>query len=420
MNDINPWVLLSGGLVYAVVFWAVCFRRPHWALAFIVASSPFQNDMSGGGPLKFSLAEVNLFLSLPIVFFNSGRWRFGPTLIPALIYLGVCLLSALIHWRPTALISIIQTALYLIVVVMVFASLARGIDDYRLGFYAFLSVCALFASIVCVLRVPSILGLNKNGLGASLATAFLIGLELWHGATRPRLRRWLLWTSALVAAGCLFSLSRGAWLSAIAGTLVIFGLRQQFKLMLRTALLMVPVLVFCWFLLPVASREYATGFDADRWNIKMRYQSADYAWEQFKSNPWIGVGVGLRKEYDATNVGLSSLAETGVPGLLAFLALHATVFWMCWRACRVTPRQSFAFSILALAFALSFAKLLHGMVDHYWSRGPLTVAWATIGMAVYVIHLQRVARLRALIAHQDSGLFLGSATHGNGSSSEAT
>lgn len=27
-------------------------------------------------------------------------------------------------------------------------------------------------------------------------------------------------------------------------------------------------------------------------------------------------------------------------------------------------------------------KLMHGMVDHYWTRGALTVAWGTAGMTL--------------------------------------
>ena len=41
-------------------------------------------------------------------------------------------------------------------------------------------------------------------------------------------------------------------------------------------------------------------------------------------------------------------------------------------------------SALVLAVALTIGRLAHGMVDHYWSRGPVTVAWAAVGMATLV------------------------------------
>ncbi len=44
------------------------------------------------------------------------------------------------------------------------------------------------------------------------------------------------------------------------------------------------------------------------------------------------MGVGLRKDYDATNVLLMTLAETGVLGVVAFLLIHAAFFRMIWQA----------------------------------------------------------------------------------------
>ena len=58
-------------------------------------------------------------------------------------------------------------------------------------------------------------------------------------------------------------------------------------------------------------------------------------------------------------------------------------------------------ALRTLGFALTVAKFTHGLVDHYWSRGSLTAAWATVGMATRVVyerklHLQRAARARSI------------------------
>jgi hypothetical protein len=37
---------------------------------------------------------------------------------------------------------------------------------------------------------------------------------------------------------------------------------------------------------------------------------------------------------------------------------------------------------VALAGGLVLGKLAHGLVDHYWSRGALMIAWAMVGMAL--------------------------------------
>jgi hypothetical protein len=107
--------------------------------------------------------------------------------------------------------------------------------------------------------------------------------------------------------------------------------------------------------------------------------------------------VGLRKEYDATNVFLLTLAETGVVGMAAFLYLHIAMALMVWRARRFAPRDDMLFTALALGGALVLSKFIHGMVDHYWSRGALMIAWASAGMAT---HAWFVGRKRWLAARR--------------------
>jgi hypothetical protein len=39
--------------------------------------------------------------------------------------------------------------------------------------------------------------------------------------------------------------------------------------------------------------------------------------------------------------------------------------------------------LLALGAALVVSRLAHGLVDHYWSRGAIMIAWAAAGMATF-------------------------------------
>ena len=110
--------------------------------------------------------------------------------------------------------------------------------------------------------------------------------------------------------------------------------------------------------------------------------------DQIKASPILGVGVGLRKQYDATNVVMSTLAETGVLGLVAFAAIFGTLFWMAWKAQRKVGRDDPNFSLMAAGTAVVFGKLLHGCVDHYWSRGIVPV-WAGAGLVVFAYNYAR-------------------------------
>jgi O-antigen ligase len=125
--------------------------------------------------------------------------------------------------------------------------------------------------------------------------------------------------------------------------------------------------------------------------------SMDFAKSQYESSPLLGVGVGLRKEYDATNVFMLTLAETGLVGMAAFLYLHIAMALMVWKARRFARRDDVLFTALALGGALVLSKFIHGMVDHYWSRGALMIAWASAGMAT---HAWFVGRKRWLAARR--------------------
>src|SRR5207302_1484068 len=133
----------------------------------------------------------------------------------------------------------------------------------------------------------------------------------------------------------------------------------------------------------------ATDFSEKRYSIKARYRSIDVARRYFEESPLFGVGVGLRKEMDATNVFWFTLAETGILGLATFGLIHVVFFAMIWRTQKRLSRRNEMYSFLAIGSALLLGKLTHGMVDHYWSRGQLMMAWASVGMATSVYYAVR-------------------------------
>jgi O-antigen ligase len=212
---------------------------------------------------------------------------------------------------------------------------------------------------------------------------------------------------AILTAGLFFSLSRGAWMGAFVGLLVILVMRRQFRLMFRSAFILIPLIALCWQMLPEQDRSYTTGLTQENWNIKMRYQSLYFAQACFHENPALGVGVGLRKEYDATNLFWLTLAETGVLGAIPFLWIHFSFIRMVWRTQKRLHRNETLYSVVALGGALVLSKFIHGMVDHYWSRGAIMIAWSSAGMATYGYlvmrhRVQLAKRERALRAALDA------------------
>jgi len=378
--------IIDIALMYVVVFWTVAWHRPEVALMLIFASAPFQNDISGGGPARFSIAEVNMALTVPVMLVRRSLDRhpvaLGPVAIPVFSYFAVCVYSSLANGHGgDVLVPLFQMFLYLVVAVVVFSSLVDREEDLLLPLKGAVGI-GVFLSLAClVLRTNYFLGLNKNGAGASLSCALLIGFELWLAADTPRRRGWFLAAMTVTAAGLIFTLSRGAWLGALAGILVITAVRRRFLLLLRLLLILAPLAAVCWQFMPSESKTYATNFDQNNWNIHQRFESIDIARRFFEQSPIYGVGIGLRKQYDATNLFWFTLAETGVLGLVAFLSIHLTFFRMIWSGRRLIRPHEMPFSLLAVGGALVLDQLVHGMVDHYWSRGAITMAWASAGMA---------------------------------------
>jgi O-antigen ligase len=212
----------------------------------------------------------------------------------------------------------------------------------------------------------------------------IVCAELWFAERDTLHKQWLLAALVLISSGLVFTLSRGAWITAIAGIGVILLMRSQFLLLLRAALVFAVLAAVCWGYLPSESRSYATGFERENYNIQARYDSMDYALNEFEKAPFTGGGVALRKEFDATNIFLLTLAETGILGFAALAAIHLALLRMVWRSRRYWVRSSPEASLVALAAALVIGRMVHGTVDLYWGRGGLMIAWAAAGMAIRV------------------------------------
>ena len=406
-------VFLAGVLIYAVGFWAISSRYPAVALALVFGLAPFQNDLGGGiGGVKLSIADLHLVLSLPVLIMALLRGerplRSWPFLWTCVAYFAVCVASGFVTWRGgAALDSLFQMTLFFFVMIPVFSIVARRPEDLIPALWTLLVVSAFLASIVLITRSQYILGIHKNGIGGSLSCAFLVAFELsfyyrdkksWH-------KNAILALMTLIAGGLVVTVSRGAWIGAVAGMLFITAMRRQFSLLGRLAVVMIPVLALGWMMLPPESRDYAFDFNPERGNIEARVNNQDEAMTIFKQHPILGAGVGVRKVYDATQLVLFTLAETGILGLITLTLVFTTFFGMVWSTQKRLGRGEFAYSLLAIGGALMLARVGHGMVDHYWARGPTMMGWAAAGMAtgVYLYgpkssYTRRVQRARALLA----------------------
>lgn len=379
--------LPAAAIVYAVAYMILTWVRPDLALMLMFAAAPFPYDL-GGGPVKMALAEIDLVLAAPVLLIRAilrhQKFATNPIKWPVLAYFIVCIVSSL-HGGLTAdgVKSIAQMAIYMILAVFVFSSCVNDLGLFYAALYGLLMSAAILGTLGVVTRQEYLLGIHKNSIGTSLCYAVVVCGELWFAETEGRRKRRLALLGCVLIAGLFFSLSRGAWIAAALGLGVIAAMRGEFRLLLRGITVSVVIILICWQLVPKARQQYATDLASDSYNVKSRLVSIQYAMHYFESSPVIGVGVGLRKEYDATNVVVSTLAETGVLGLASFVSVFLVLTWSLWVARRQLAPTDPRFSLLAIGLGLALCQLMHGLVDHYWSRA-LLVPWASAGTAAWV------------------------------------
>jgi O-antigen ligase len=367
------------------------FRRD-LAFILILGVSPFVWDI-GVGNVKMSISDFSLALTAPVMAAIVLRKRMlasNPMFWPTMMYLAVCCCSMFVNKSVDASITaMIQMVLYLVLAVYAFATFINGPRQVMPALYALIIVDMMVGSVAVASRAEYVLGFHKNAMGAQMSYGLLIAIELWLARmSRGQSARFLMGAICLLGAALVFSLSRGAWLGTILGLFLLLVLRNKVRFAMQAAVVLLPLIAICWSTLPQESRDYATNVNSDSYSAKTRIASINLAMSYFQQSPLIGQGVGLRKTYDATNVVLSTLAETGILGFAAFVAMFIAFFLMVWQTQRVIDRQEPIFSLLSIGAALMIAKLAHGCVDHYWSRGALPV-WAGAGMAVYAYDIAR-------------------------------
>jgi hypothetical protein len=190
-------------------------------LMLIFAVAPFQHDLSVGGPVKFSLAEINLWLAFPVLLLRQRWISLGPLTVPVYAYLLIGGVSSLLNYTggmsedaKYGLVSYIQTFQYWVVGVGLFCRMPRRSEEYRPAWIGLVCVGMFLALALIATRNNYVLGLHKNGIGASMACAFIVAVELWFAA-QTRKQRMLAAFAVLVIAAGLTSLFRAVPGSAL-------------------------------------------------------------------------------------------------------------------------------------------------------------------------------------------------------------
>jgi O-antigen ligase len=207
-------------------------------------------------------------------------------------------------------------------------------------------------------------------IGITLAVALGALVGRYNSQRKPFRRRALalapyLFAAVILAAALGASWSRGAWIGfAVAAVVMAFTLPRQARWgVLLTALLVSLALgLYAAGLIPSSILARLTDFAAGlrledvrgvgitpaNYAVLERLAHWQAAIEMWSHNFWTGVGLGCYEPAYATfalvnwpialghahNIYLNLLAETGLIGSLAYLAMWAAIFWQTWTATR--------------------------------------------------------------------------------------
>jgi len=379
--DITSRRIFQGGFVALALFIPFSIAGENIAVGFIalawilstIASRIAPPGVRADKPSIFRdpmfLASVLLAVSaLPSVLISEnsdravGDWQ---SYWQLLIYFGVASNLVATGMRETVVRALAVSSILSCMVA--FAQRAGGVD---IG----------FIHIGPLHRVSSTLyTMTFAGILAQLVI-FYAAAALSRGL--PRKERLLY----IVAVGCQFvalllTMTRGAWLAMVAGLIVLCILVRNRVVILSGAALLVLLVVFSSLYSRDQGRTLSLkaifGSSPDR-NVYTRLVLWDVAWDLFRENPILGVGMGdyeaeatrlaegreIRTAIDAHNIPLHILATRGLVGFLPFVFFWFTVFRVLMQVSRGAVKWSRERQYVLGAIAVTAAILVGALTEN--------------------------------------------------------
>jgi len=371
------------------------------------ALMPFQQSIVGeSSSLNICLSDLVmalLLVSAPFLWIPRGKIACGLVTVPLLSFLLVVSVSAVMIWHGAyTVMSMVRFLRCTAAAILLFAnsdlrlSTARRCDTAFLVGINVLSVCSLYA-------------FATGGVWASMYTrgstktrlARRMGAELpsaWPGGSPIRRR-----VGPYLAVAHVDRRNRWPGAHAIARRLDLNRVRRrlfavcdpQIQAVLRRDAGVV-----------AADRPGLVAIAAKRQRLCLRCEiegrerpSAACGHRQndagVRGKPRIRSGVDFAYNVDPHNVIVLTLAETGVLGLAAFLALFAGGFATFRQAARFARHDTEAMQVALMGAAVLLVSLVAATMDVYWRRGVGCMSWCGVGLAVVVSRLGRAGMLKS-------------------------
>lgn len=218
----------------------------------------------------------------------------------------------------------------------------------------------------------------------------------------------------LVSLAVVASYSRGAWLGLIAASIMMIAIRGRKSAGIWVAILL--LLLFGVLALQngivstaqaqrlTSIAEQFTPFDVrdvtpndENFAVVERMAMWQAGGNMFLHNPWLGIGIGnftaVYNDYNAPmwiysrghahNYYIHAAAETGIIGLIAYLALLLSAYWRAGRVYRRTKNRALQY-IAWGGFGTLTAVMIHNIVENLHVLN-LGIQWSAILALFYLI-----------------------------------
>ena len=385
-------LLIPIAFSYGIAFMVLTWHRIDIALGLVLVLAPWVQDVSGGGGVaKFSAAEIHIVLITIVqvakAILSRRLLSIGKLTGPVLLYMGLMGVSSYQGgFLREDIIALFQTVVFCFILPFLFMGRDLTIQSQRN--ILLIAACSTVAlGIFQIVAGPKAfaLGIHKNNMGQGMAAGLSLWLCAWFDSSKGWWSRVVIPAIAIVTIALVYTLSRGAWVGAVCALIVLSFVYGRVQLLFKASLFIVPLFAVMWTFLPKQDQEYASSFDRQKYdNIDVRYDNYANSLALIKASPFIGHGISIRKQLDATNLVMATLAEGGILGFVLFVTALGTYFVIVVRLVRRLPQSDPRFMIVAASCAVMVSRLGHAQFDHYWVRGASTIAWASVGMVLAV------------------------------------
>ncbi|MGI8728731.1 MAG: O-antigen ligase family protein [Solirubrobacteraceae bacterium] len=265
-------------------------------------------------------------------------------------------------------------------------------------------------------------GGDPNYLAAGLVPAIVLAGGL-IATTRSILQRWgLMFAAGIITIGLAATQSRGGLLAAITATVVALLVMRRHRLQVTAAIAICVGLIGFWLAISPGAFERISNADgggngrADLWTV---------AWRVFSDHPFQGVGLSGFEQASAAyvlqpgqltavalivddphvvhNSYLQLLAETGVIGLVLYLAVVLAALAASWRAARLFDARGDP-DLATLARSLLVAQASVAVAVFFITGATSTPFWLLYGVSGAMLLLARKPAQEPVLGTSDRRL----------------